>query len=181
MARNDRISAHPVIALLLQILDQAFDRKAWHGTTLRGALRGLTAEEALWRPAPGRHNVWELTLHAAYWKYIVRRRLTGDSAGSFERKPSNWPDIPVPADGSAWRRDISLLEGEHRKLRETIAGLSPAALAVRSPRGVWTAAEEIHGIAAHDLYHTGQIQLIKRLRPVGEGSGSGKSPRRSRQ
>jgi hypothetical protein len=181
MAGKGTASAHPLIALLLQILDQAFDRKAWHGTTLRGALRGVTAEEALWRPAPGRHNVWELTLHAAYWKYIVRRRLTGDQAGSFERKPSNWPEIPVPADSSAWKRDISLLEGEHRKLRETIARLSPAALEARSPRGVWTAAEEIHGIAAHDLYHTGQIQVIKRLRPVGEGSGSGKSPRRSRQ
>jgi hypothetical protein len=179
--RKEAGSAHPVIALLLQIMDQAFDRKPWHGTTLRGALRGVTAEEALWRPAPDRHNVWELTLHAAYWKYIVRRRLTGDSVGSFDRKPSNWPEVPEPADGNAWKRDISFLEGEHRKLRDVIRGLSPAALDVRSPRGVWTAAEEIHGIAAHDLYHTGQIQLIKRLMPAGEGSAAGKSPRRSRQ
>jgi uncharacterized damage-inducible protein DinB len=181
MARRNGGSTDPVITLLLQILDQAFDRKAWHGTTLRGALRGLTTDEALWRPAPGRHNIWELTLHAAYWKYIVRRRITGESIGSFDRKPSNWPELPDPADAGSWKRDISLLEGEHRKLRETIAGLSPAALQVRSPRGVWTAAEEIHGIAAHDLYHTGQIQLIKRLMPAGADSGSGKSPRRSRQ
>jgi hypothetical protein len=76
---------------------------------------------------------------------------------------------------------VSLLAGEHRKLREIVAGLSAAALTVRSPRGVWTAADEIHGVAAHDLYHTGQIQLIKRLMPAGGGSGAGKSPRRSRQ
>jgi hypothetical protein len=172
---------NPLVALLLRVMDQAYDQKSWHGTTLRGSLRGLTAEEALWRPGPNRHNIWELTLHAAYWKYIVRRRLAGDSVGSFERKPSNWPDIPQPADSSAWKRDVSFLESEHRKLREIVAGLGAARLTVRSPRGVWTAAEEIHGVAAHDLYHTGQIQLIKRLMPAGEGSGAGKSPRRSRQ
>jgi hypothetical protein len=164
MARlKDAGSSNPLIAMLLEITDQAFDRKSWHGTTLRGALRGLAPEEALWRPAPGRHNIWELTLHAAYWKYAVRRRLAGDASGSFERKPSNWPDIPDPSDASAWKRDVGFLESEHRKLREIIRGLRPADLSTRSPRGVWTYAEEIHGIAAHDLYHTGQIQLIKRL------------------
>ncbi|HEY3011446.1 MAG TPA: DinB family protein [Gemmatimonadales bacterium] len=161
--RKDGRSPNPLIELLLEVIDQAFDHKSWHGTTLRGALRGLTAEEALWRPAAKRHNIWELVLHAAYWKYAVRRRLAGEAAGSFERRPSNWPDIPDPADRKAWKQDVALLESEHRKLREVVRGLTPAALDLRSPRGVWTNAEEIHGIAAHDLYHTGQIQLIKRL------------------
>jgi hypothetical protein len=160
--RGDR-SANPVIALLLEVMDQAFDQKAWHGTTLRGALRGLTPTQALWRPAANRHNIWELTLHAAYWKYAVRRRLADDAVGSFDRKPSDWPAIPDPADPRAWKRDVAFLENEHRRLREVVRGLSPAALSLRSPRGVWTNAQEIHGIAAHDLYHTGQIQLIKRL------------------
>ena len=152
-----------LIRLLLEVLDQAFDRKAWHGTTLRGALRGVTPGEALWKPAPDRHNVWELMLHAAYWKYAVRRRLAGAAIGSFDRKPSNWPAVPDSADGRAWKQDVALLEAEHRKLREVVSGLTPAVLQRRSPRGVWTNAEEIHGVAAHDLYHTGQIQLIKRL------------------
>ena len=156
--------ATPVIALLLRVLDQAYDQKSWHGTTLRGSLRGVTAAEALWRPAPDRHNIWELSLHAAYWKYVVGRRLSEATAvGSFERRPSNWPSIPTPADARAWRRDVALLEAQHRKLRETVTRLSPSALQKRSPKGVWTYAEEIHGVAAHDLYHTGQIQLIKRL------------------
>jgi hypothetical protein len=176
-----KAATNPLILLLLWVLAQAYDQKSWHGTTLRGSLRGLTAEEALWRPGPGRHNIWELTLHTAYWKYIVRRRLLGDFIGSFERKPSNWPGIPEPPDSSTWKRDVSFLESEHRKLRDMVAALTPEALQVRSPRGVWTAAEEIHGVAAHDLYHTGQIQLIKRLMPAGAGSASGRRPRRSRQ
>jgi DinB family protein len=161
--RKEKRSTDSLVELLLEIMDQAFDQKSWHGTTLRGALRGLTPDEALWRPAPGRHNVWELTLHAAYWKYAVRRRLAGAAIGSFDRKPSNWPAIPDPVDLRAWKRDVAFLEAEHRKLREVVSGLTPAALKLRSPRGVWTNAEEIHGVAAHDLYHTGQIQLIKRL------------------
>jgi hypothetical protein len=168
--RRQRQAADPRIELLLEIMDQAFDRRGWHGTTLRGALRGVTPAEALWRPGPDRHNVWELTIHAAYWKYAVRRRLAGEAAGSFERKPSNWPDIPDPADLKAWKRDIALLEAEHRTLREVVSGLSAADLERRSPKGVWTYAEEIHGVAAHDLYHTGQIQLIKRLMPAGTAS-----------
>jgi hypothetical protein len=161
--RKEKRSAGPLINLLLEVLDQAFDRKGWHGTTLRGALRGVTPDQALWRPGARRHNVWELTLHAAYWKYAVRRRLAGAAIGSFDRKPSNWPAIPDPPDLRAWKRDVAFLDAEHRKLREVVSGLTPAALKLRSPRGVWTYAEEIHGVAAHDLYHTGQIQLIKRL------------------
>jgi hypothetical protein len=162
-ARVERQGVDERIGLLLEILDQAFDRKGWHGTTLRGSLRGIIPEQALWRPAPGRHNIWELTVHAAYWKYAVRRRLVGDAMGSFARKPSNWPSIPAKPDGKAWKLDVRLLESEHRLLRDAVRTLPPARLEERSPQGVWTNAEEIHGIAAHDLYHTGQIQLIKKL------------------
>jgi hypothetical protein len=158
-------SADAVIELLLEVMDQAFDRKSWHGTTLRGSLRGVTPENALWRPAADRHNIWELTLHTAYWKYAVRRRLAGEAIGSFDRRPSNWPAIPEPPNQRAWKRDVAFLEDEHRKLRAVVAGLRPAQLSRRSPRGVWTNMQEIHGVAAHDLYHTGQIQLIKRLMP----------------
>jgi hypothetical protein len=155
--------ANSVIELLLEVMGQAFDQKSWHGTTLRGSLRGVSSDEAMWRPAANRHNIWELTLHTAYWKYAVRRRLAGDAVGSFDRKPSNWPAVPDPADSKAWKRDVALLESEHRKLREVVEKLRPSQLDLRSPRGVWTNQQEIHGVAAHDLYHTGQIQLIKRL------------------
>jgi len=156
-------AADPRIELLLEVMDQAFDRRGWHGTTLRGSLRGVTPAEALWRPARGRHNIWELAVHAAYWKYAVRRRLAGDAAGSFARKPSDWPEVPTTPDARAWKLDIRLLEAEHRLLREVVRAMPPAKLERRSPQGVWTNAEEIHGVAAHDLYHTGQIQLIKKL------------------
>ena len=63
---------------LLEALDEAFDRPSWHGTNLRGSLRGVKPAEALWRPASGRHNIWEIVLHVTTWIDVVRRRLEGE-------------------------------------------------------------------------------------------------------
>ncbi|HEX9579854.1 MAG TPA: DinB family protein [Gemmatimonadales bacterium] len=151
------------IALLLRLLDQGFDHHAWHGPTLAGALRGVTRRQALWRPARGRHNIWELVLHTAYWKYAVRRRLAGGVQGAFPRAGSNWPGLPGLTEDRQWRADLALLKEQHRGLREAVAVLPPAAFAKRGGRGRWTNAEMVHGVAMHDLYHAGQIQLLKRL------------------
>src|SRR5436309_2370691 len=99
------------IALLLDVYDQAFDHRARHGTPLAGAIRGLSHGDALWRPRRGRHNIWEIVLHTAYWKYIVRRRLMRDGELKFPRRGSNWPRPPVPADAAAWKRDVAPVRG----------------------------------------------------------------------
>ena len=67
------------VSIVLQLLEEGFERKTWHGPNLWQALKGVTAAEASWRPGVGRHNIWEETLHAAYWKYAVRRRLQDHS------------------------------------------------------------------------------------------------------
>jgi hypothetical protein len=150
---------------LLANVDQAYDRKSWHGTNLRGSIRGVTAEEAAWRPAPGRHNIWELVVHAAYWKYVVWRRLTGEKRGSFALEGSNFFARPQGSvDESAWRSDIELLRRTHKTLREAIASMHPGALHRAGKGSTATNFFMISGIAAHDLYHAGQIQLLKRLR-----------------
>jgi hypothetical protein len=153
----------PRVALLVEVLDEAYGARGWHGTTLRGALRGLTPRQALWRPSPRRHCVWELILHTAYWKYTVRQRLTGGKRGAFPRTPSNFPRLPARPDTAALKADIALLEAEHQALRAVVAGLGAAELDAPSARGTWRQREMIHGVAAHDVYHTGQIQLLKRL------------------
>ena len=152
------------IEILLRMLDEAYDHRAWHGTNLRGALRGQTARQAAWRPAPKRHNIWELALHTAYWKYAVRRRLTGEKRGSFALAGSNWFERPAgPPVEEAWRADRALLERAHRELRAAVEKLSPADLGRRAS-GLKTAPFDlILGVAFHDVYHAGQIHLLKRL------------------
>jgi len=61
------------LRLLLEVFDQAYRAPSWHGTPLKGSLRGVSVRNALWRPGPKRHCIWELVLHTAYWKCIVRR------------------------------------------------------------------------------------------------------------
>lgn len=151
------------LSLLLEILDQAYEKKAWHGTNLRGSIRGLTAREAAWRPARGRHNIWEIVLHAAYWKYTMRRRLQEEKRGSFPLKGSNWFTRPAEVTEKAWRSDIALLDETHRSMRRAIETLNGNELRTKAPGGTYTHATLIYGIASHDLYHAGQIQVIKRL------------------
>jgi uncharacterized damage-inducible protein DinB len=153
----------PEIELLLQQLDQAYDKKAWHGPNLRSAVRRLGAEQAAWRPHPQRHSIAELVVHAAYWKYTVRRRLRGDKRGSFPLKGSNWFPLRAPLSEEAWRGYLELLEGEHQALRAAVAALPPRELRRVPARSAFNVAALIQGVAAHDVYHAGQIQLLKRL------------------
>jgi len=154
----------PEIRLLVATLDGAFAGRGWQGTTLTGALRGVSPALAVWRPSRGRHCIWELAVHAAYWKYAVRCRVTGRRPpGGFTRGPANWPRLPEKTTPAAWRADVRLLKNEHAALIEAVAALPVRRLAARAPRGRWRFAELIYGVAAHDAYHTGQIQLIKRL------------------
>lgn len=139
--------------LLLEMLDAAYDRRGWHGTALRGSLRGLQPDVALWRPAPERHNIWEVAVHAAYWKYVVWRRLTGTKRNSFPLKGSNWFRSPDEVNVA---EVVQLLDAEHARLRAAIVALPSLPEGTRLRR-------MLHGAAAHDLYHTGQIQLLKRL------------------
>jgi uncharacterized damage-inducible protein DinB len=157
--------ANAEVAVLLEMIDQAFDHSAWHGTNLKGSIRGVSAKEAAWRPGKGRHNVWELVVHAAYWKYTVRRRILAEKRGSFELQGSNWfarPERSATTD-AAWKADVALLVRTHQSLRAVVEGLSGKDLDA-TPRGSKRNTRAIVvGIAAHDLYHTGQIQIIKRL------------------
>lgn len=155
----------PALDVLLGLLDEAFERKSWHGTNLRGSLRSLDARHAAWRPSARRHNIWEIVVHAAYWKYAVRRRLSGEKRGSFALPGSNW--FPRAGEGgeAAWRADIALLVDEHRQLRALVEKLDDRSLSkvAAGAAGRTTNVTLIRGIAAHDLYHAGQIQLLKRL------------------
>jgi hypothetical protein len=101
-----------------------------------------------------------------HWKYLARRRLRPEKRGAFPFKGSNWFARPADpaATEAAWRADISLLTERHQTLRETIAGLSSKDLH-HTPKGSkFSNLAMITGIASHDLYHAGQIQLLKRLR-----------------
>ena len=155
----------PELAQLLAIVDAAYDRHSWHGTNLRGSIRGVTPRVASWRPAPNRHNIWELVVHAAYWKYIGLRRLTGGARGSFPLTGSNFFVRKTGLTGAQWKQDVKLLDTTHKALRKAIEGLSARDLKTTPSGSKVSNFALLSGVAAHDLYHAGQIQLLKRLAP----------------
>jgi DinB superfamily len=148
---------------LLAIIDQAYDHASWHGTNLRGSIRRVSPDQAAWRPRTGRHNIWEEVVHAAYWKYAAARRFIGGARGSFPLKGSNWFKRPQEKTAKAWKADIALLDRMHRELRGAVASLSTRDLALTPPGKKVSNFTLLSGIAAHDLYHAGQIQLLKKL------------------
>jgi uncharacterized damage-inducible protein DinB len=149
---------------LLQLLSDAFARKSWHGPNLRGSVRGLTLAEASAPVGRAGHCIADIVVHCAYWKYVVRRRLRGEKRGSFPLKGSNWFTLPTPLTADAWRQYVRLLEEQHAALCDAAAALSARALAA-TPRGSTVSnLKLIHGAALHDVYHAGQIQMIKGLR-----------------
>jgi len=104
-----------------------------------------------------------VVLHAAYWKYAVRRRLRDEARGSFPLKGSNWFAVTAELAQAEWKGYVALLDSEHRALRQTILDLPPERLDEIPPGAKVTNLATITGIAAHDVYHAGQIQLLKRL------------------
>jgi hypothetical protein len=155
--------ADPMKNWLVDLLDRAYDRKSWHSPNLKGAIRGLEVEQAVWRPAPDRRSIAEQVLHAAYWKYVTRRKLRGDKRGSFPLKGSNWFAVEDSLTEDEWREHVRLLQGQHEALREAVVEIASERLHAVPEGEKWSDLNMIQGVAFHDIYHAGQIQLLKRL------------------
>lgn len=148
--------------VILENLDRAYGKPSWHGPNLRGGLRGVTPEMAAMRPAPDRKNIWEHVVHAAYWKYVARRRFTGEKRGSFPLKGSNWFQRPLEVSKATWNADLTLLDQMHDELRTAAAQLKHD-LTKKIPGSQVTYLQLLLGVASHDTYHAGQIQLLRRM------------------
>lgn len=152
------------LAEILRMLDPDPGHRLWYGgASPLGCLRGVSAEQAVWKPSSGRHSIWELSLHIAYWKYAVRRNLDGSPRGGFPRSPSNWPAAPTTPDERLWKEDRALFRSEQERFIAAARAFDPARLDESARGGAYSYAELLHGIIMHDAYHVGQIQLLKRL------------------
>ncbi len=156
---------NPRLREILNLLDPQAGKRLWYGgATVVGCVRGVTPEQAAWKPAPKPHSIWELTLHQAYWKYAVRRNLEALPQGTFPRSPANWPAVPKPADAPQWKVDRALLRREHVRLVEAVRAFDPRRLDEGATgSGNYRFVDLLFGIVSHDLYHVGQIQMLKRL------------------
>ena len=140
-------------------LDRAFEGQAWHGPSVLEIIKDVTFEKAAARPIPGGHSIWELVLHIAAWENVCRRRLAGDRAELSDAE--DWPQVSDTSESAWLAAKSSLLEG-HQKLRQAIAELNDAQLDEPILPGMSSVYVTVHGTVQHDLYHAGQIAILKK-------------------
>ena len=154
------------VSRLVDQLESEHAGEPWHGTSLVGILTGITYQQAAARPLPGAHTIWELVLHITAWKNEARQRFHGGPAG--DPSEGDWPQPPAAPSEDAWRQALAALEEAHRALVDTITRLRDPQLFERTndPR---TDANDsgnyfqlVQGILQHDVYHSGQIALLKK-------------------
>jgi uncharacterized damage-inducible protein DinB len=138
----------------------SFEGEAWHGPSVLDALDGVTADVASAHPIAGAHSIWELVLHLTGTYRLVLRRLDGDARPL--RADEDWPDIPSPTETN-WRAAVEELGRVNAQLRRVVSNFRYDRLdepIVEQPP--YSAYVQFIGTTQHDLYHAGQIVLLKR-------------------
>jgi len=149
-----------------RILDQherAYRGGAWHGPALGEILAGVSAEQAASRPIPNGHSIWELVLHIAAWEDAARKALDGTAIEVAEEE--NFPTISDTSE-AAWQRALATLETSHLAFREAMVRQSDEILDASAGKVVpgrsYSFYFLLHGVVQHNLYHAGQIMLLKK-------------------
>ena len=153
-------------------LKRSFEGEAWHGPSVLEALKDVTPQVAHAHPMSGVHSIWELVLHLSGTYRIVLRRLQGEDA---QLTPAeDWPAVPSPT-ASAWAEAVGALQELNEQVRDAIRRFDPGQLDQPfTPGGAYTAYTQFIGITQHDLYHAGQIAILKKAWREGaraEGQG----------
>lgn len=142
---------------------RAFDGDAWHGPSVLQLLNNVSAAQAAAHPIPGAHSIWELTLHIAAWEGACKRRLAGDPAQLSDAE--DWQPVSDTSE-AAWVRTKQTVIENHRELLDAIARLDEGRLnepIVKDPNTPFASVYvTLHGVVQHDLYHAGQIAMLKK-------------------
>ena len=142
-------------------LTRAFEGNAWHGASIRELLADVTAAEAGAKPVASAHGIWELVLHIAVWEDVVKRRIEGDRFAISLSSEEDWPPVRARSEAD-WRAAIGGLVAGHDALMRAVSSLPDSRLDEIVPGHDYTIYTMLHGAVQHDLYHGGQIGLLKR-------------------
>ncbi|MGA7558791.1 MAG: DinB family protein [Terriglobales bacterium] len=155
---------HSEAARIADQLRRAFYGGAWHGDSLFETLEGVTAERAAARPVANAHTIWELVLHIAAWDGVVRRRMTGVAVAELPDK-KNFPPV-LDASAAAWASTLEEVRRVHEELIAAVEKFPEKSLTKPVPgkKGAhYNFYYMLHGVLQHELYHAGQIALLKKM------------------
>jgi uncharacterized damage-inducible protein DinB len=140
---------------IIERLESAFRGPAWHGPSLVEALAGVTAEIAARRSVAGGHSIHELVVHLTVWKRAPAVRLSGEAW--MPTPEEDWPPVRT------WESDLAALHEAHAALIAAVHVFDDARLGETAPAAEGHSyASMLQGCALHDVYHAGQISLLKK-------------------
>lgn len=140
-------------------LRRAVRGEAWHGPSIQELIAPLSAEEAMQRPIPAAHNIWELVVHITSWANIALRRING---GQVEpREGEDWPEVHEFAE-ARWSEAREALAESYERLSEVVLGMTDSELAANAPKSTRSIAGMVSGVAQHAAYHGGQIAILRK-------------------
>src|SRR3954466_12471277 len=145
-------------------LKRAYEGPAWSGPSLLDVLNDVTAAEAAAKPIPDAHSIWEIVHHIRAWEDVVSRRLQGEPFREYSGT-EDWPAV-VETTEAAWRAALDGLKTSNHNLRQVINGFEQMRLSGLVPGSDYSFYVLVHGAVQHDLYHAGQIGLLKKAHAV---------------
>jgi uncharacterized damage-inducible protein DinB len=157
MSESDRIADQ---------LRRAYKGRAWHGPPLRDLLDGVTAAQAAAHPLPGVHSIWEILLHVIAWQDAARRRIAGEHIPTLP-EDQNWPPVPEPS-ATAWKQALDQLAQSYEQIHQAVTRFPAERLddILPSKESVYGL---LHGVIQHNLYHAGQIAILKKAASASVG------------
>jgi hypothetical protein len=159
-------------------LRRALEGEAWHGPSVLESLAGVSAAQAASHPIVGAHSIWELVLHLRSDYDLVLRRLAGD--GHQLTADEDWPACPPPTEEN-WRKTVQELKDRNKKLRQAVREFQAERLDdPLVPEAPYSAYTQFIGVTQHNLYHAGQMALLKRASAATTAASMRKSRTRKR-
>ena len=145
-------------ANIVDQLKRAFEGNAWHGPALNELLAGVSAEQAAARPLSRAHTIWEIVRHIITWETVVCKRLKGERVDKPDE--GDWGDV-ADTSAAAWDTTLASLRRTQEALVEQAAALTDATLQETAVGTDYSVYFMLHGVIQHNLYHGGQIALLK--------------------
>jgi uncharacterized damage-inducible protein DinB len=147
-------------------ISRAFWGESWHGPSVREVLDGVSAEDAAAHPIPGAHSIWEIVVHMIGGYKLVLRRVRGERA---QLSPEEeWPAATRPT-AKAWRDNQRILDELNQQLQSAVRAF-PAERLSQELGSEYSAFIQFSGTPQHDLYHAGQIVVLKKALSASRGA-----------
>jgi uncharacterized damage-inducible protein DinB len=149
-------------ARLADQIRRAFDGDAWHGDSVLELLNGVNARTAEAHPIKNAHSIWELVLHIAAWDGAVLTRIGGTAIQLVDEQ--NFPPVKDTSE-AAWGKAIVHAKQTHNELVQAVAAFPDSRLQEQVPgksQSYYNFFYLFSGIVQHELYHAGQIALLKK-------------------